>query len=64
MLKFLLLKIVFGKDGIIMMAMLYCQKIILGKKTFDDVPQKLKGQVAELLKESGCEDLITDPEYK
>ena len=32
-----------------MMAMLYASKIIDGKKTFADVPTKLKAQVAEIL---------------
>ena len=32
-----------------MMAMLWCQQIILGKKTFSQVPVKLKDQVREKL---------------
>ena len=40
-----------------MMAMLWCQQIILGKKIFEQVPAKLKEQVRELLIDSGCEDL-------
>lgn len=43
-----------------MMAMLWCQQIILGKKTFSQVPAKLKAQVHDLLIDSGCEDLITE----
>lgn len=43
-----------------MMAMLWCQQIILGKKTFKQVPAKLKEQVRELLIDSGCEDLIDE----
>ena len=43
-----------------MMAMLWCQQIMLGKKTFAQVPAKLREQVKELLMDSGCEDLITD----
>ena len=43
-----------------MMAMLWAQKIILGKKTFAEVPAKLKDQVAEILRESGLEELITE----
>ena len=43
-----------------MMAMLWSQQIMLGKKTFAQVPAKLKEQVRELLIDSGCEDLITD----
>lgn len=43
-----------------MMAMLWAQKIILGKKTFDQVPRLLKDQVKEILIESGVEELITE----
>ena len=43
-----------------MMAMLWCQQILLGKKTYAQVPAKLKEQVAELLRDCGCEDLITE----
>ena len=64
--KNLLYKLLFifikGEDEV-MMAMLFASKIILGKATFDKVPAKLKGQVAEILIDNGCEDMITDPEY-
>lgn len=40
-----------------MMAMLWAQKIILGKKTFAEVPRLLKEQVKEILQESGLEEL-------
>lgn len=43
-----------------MMAMLWCQQIMLGKKVFAQVPQKLKEQVKELLIDSGCEELVTE----
>ena len=43
-----------------MMAMLWCQQIMLGKKTFDQVPRLLKEKVKELLIDSGCEDLVTE----
>lgn len=43
-----------------MMAMLWAQKIILGKKTFGQVPRLLKEQVKEILIESGVEELITE----
>lgn len=56
----LIFRILFGKEGETMMAMLWAQKIILGKKTFADVPAKLKDQVAEILRESGLEELITE----
>ncbi len=54
------LKIIYGKEVEEMMAMLWCQQIILGKKTYAQVPAKLKEQVAELLRDSGCEDLIIE----
>lgn len=67
MLRHLLYKIILifikGEDER-MMAMLFASKIILGKATFDQVPRLLKQQVADLLADSGCEDLITDPNYK
>lgn len=56
----LLFRIFFGKEALYMMAMLWCQQIILGKKTFSQVPAKLKEQVRELLIDSGCEDLIVE----
>ena len=56
----LIINILFGKDGEIMMAMLWTQQIMLGKKTFDQVPRLLKDQVREILIDSGCEDLITE----
>lgn len=43
-----------------MMAMLYAQQIMLGKKTYSQVPNKLKEQVKEILIDSGCEDLVTE----
>lgn len=43
-----------------MMAMLWAQQIMLGKKTFNEVPRLLKEQVKEILIDSGCEDLVTE----
>lgn len=60
MLNKLLLWIVFGKEGMDMIAMLWSQRIMCGKKTYNDVPRLLKEQVKEILIESGCEDLITE----
>ncbi|MCR5484963.1 MAG: hypothetical protein K6F09_05160 [Clostridiales bacterium] len=40
-----------------MLAMLWTTKIILGKKTYADVPRLLKEQVAECLAENGFEEL-------
>lgn len=52
--------IFYGKEGEIMMAMLWAQQIILGKKTFAQVPKLLKDQVREILIDSGMEDLIVE----
>ena len=43
-----------------MMAMLWAQQIMLGKKTFSQVPRLLREQVAEILRDSGMEELITE----
>ena len=43
-----------------MMSMLWAQQIMLGKKTFVQVPRLLKEKVKEILIDSGCEDLITE----
>ncbi len=44
-----IMRIFWGKEGDAMMAMLWAQKIILGKKTFSQVPRLLKEQVKEIL---------------
>lgn len=51
--------ITFGKEGDTMIAMLWAQRIMNGKKTYDQVPRLLKEQVKEILIESGVEFLIT-----
>lgn len=43
-----------------MIAMLWTQKIIVGKKTYNEVPRLLKEQVRELLIKDGYENLITE----
>ena len=43
-----------------MMAMLWAQQIMLGKKTYSQVPRLLKDKVKEVLIESGAEDLVTE----
>ncbi len=43
-----------------MMAMLWAQQIMLGKKTYAQVPRLLKNKVKEVLIDSGCEDLVTE----
>ena len=43
-----------------MIAMLWANQIILGKKTFANVPRLLKAKVKELLIEAGYEELIVE----
>lgn len=43
-----------------MMAMIWAQQIMLGKKTYVDVPRLLKEKVREILIDSGCEELVTE----
>ena len=43
-----------------MIAMMWAQKIMLGKKTYKDVPRLLKEQVAEILHESDKDELIKE----
>ncbi|MCO7173139.1 hypothetical protein NIA70_13320 [[Clostridium] scindens] len=47
------------KEGKEMMAMLWAQQIMLGKKTYTQVPRLLKEQVKEILIDSGMEEIIT-----
>ncbi len=48
------------KDGKEMMAMLWAQQIMLGKKTYEQVPRLLKVKVKEILVDSGMEELIEE----
>lgn len=48
-----------GKDED-MMAMLWAQQIMLGKKNYAQVPRLLKDKVKEVLIDSGCEDPVTE----
>lgn len=53
-------QLLFGKEGETMMAMLWAQQIMLGKKTFAQVPRLLKEKVREILIDSGMEELVTE----
>lgn len=59
MLKIFGLLVMSGKDKD-MMAMLWAQQIMLGKKTYAQVPRLLEDKVKEVLIDSGCEDLVTE----
>lgn len=54
-----LLQVIMG-GGEIMMAMFFAQRVILGKTTFADVPEKLKAQVRELLVDAGLPELAQE----
>ena len=56
----LLFKLLYGKESEVMMAMLWAQQIMYGKKTYAQVPRLLKEQVKEILIDSGCEHLVTE----
>ena len=58
---FILLQISGGKE---MMAMLWAQQIILGKKTYGQVPRLLKEKVREILEDSGMTELVKEDEEK
>ena len=53
-------KVLFGKEGETMIAMLWTQQIMLGKTTYEKVPRLLREQVKEMLIDSGCENLVTE----
>ena len=56
----LIFNLFFGKGSEDMMAMLWAQQIMLGKKTYVQVPRLLKESVKEILIDSGCEDLVVE----
>ena len=48
------------KEEFFMIAMLWTNQIILGNKTYAEVPRLLKAKVKELLIEAGCGELVTE----
>ena len=46
-----------GKE---MIAMLWAQQIMLGKKTYEEVPRLLKAKVKEILEDSGMGELAKE----
>ena len=42
------------------MAIIYATLIVKGKKTYAQVPEKIKPQVKQILIDLECEDLITE----
>lgn len=59
MLKLFGLLVMSGKEED-MMAMIWAQQIMLGKKIYAQVPRLLKDKVKEILIDSGCEELVTE----
>lgn len=60
MIRKIIFDILYGKEGETMMAMLWAQQIMIGKKTYAQVPKLLKEKVKEILIDSGCEELVTE----
>ncbi len=56
----LIFRLLFGKESDTMMGLLWAQQIMLGKKTYAQVPRLLKEQVKEILIDSGMEHLVTE----
>ena len=62
----LIIKILFGKEGETMMAMLWAQEVMNqetveeAKAVYARVPRLLKEKVKKILIDSGCEDLVTE----
>ena len=48
------------KEEFFMITLLWANQIILGNKTFAEVPRLLKAKVKELLIEAGCEELVVE----
>jgi len=54
--RLFLIKIILG--DVLMMAMFFAQRVILGKTTFHEVPEALKQGCAEILLDSGLPELV------
>lgn len=54
--KYLCLKL----RRVFMIAMLWANQIVLGKKTYAEVPRLLKAKVKELLIDAGYEELVVE----
>ena len=59
MLMQLIIKILFRKD-VKEMAVIYATLIVKGRKTYAEVPEKIKEQVRQVLIDLECADLITE----
>lgn len=50
----------FIRKEVKVMAVIYATLIVKGKKTFNEVPDRIKDQVRQALIDLECEDLITE----
>lgn len=55
-----LLTLLYSRKDDDMMAMLWAQQIMLGKKVYSQVPRLLKDKVREILIDSGMEELAAE----
>lgn len=55
-----ILLLLLNKEDKYMMALLWAQQIMLGKKIYAQVPRLLKEKVKEILIDSGMEELVID----
>lgn len=55
-----ILTLIFSRKDDDMMAMIWAQQIMLGKKTFQQVPRLLKDKVREILMDSGMDELVAE----
>ena len=56
----ILCTLLFGKGGEIMLAILWANQIIYGRKKFSQTPPTLKEDVRQILIDGGKEDLIDE----
>ena len=54
-----IIKILFRKE-VVEMAVVYATLIVKGKKSYADVPDRIKEQVKEILIDLDCADLVTE----
>ena len=59
MLSQIIIKILFRKD-VGEMAVVYATLIVKGKKSYADVPDRIKEQVKEILIDLDCSDLVIE----
>ena len=56
---YFVLKILFRRD-VLIMAVVYATLIIKGKKTFSEVPERIRAQVKEVLADLDCAELAEE----